>query len=383
MGSPDVPRLLPGATIGIVGAGQLGRMLAQVARQHGYRVVVLTGGTKNTPAGVLADEEIVGDFSDEHAIAQFVAAADVITWEFENVDLGVGEAASAMGVPVRPSAAIVAIAQDRELEKRALADAGLAVAPWRPATSEAELAHALTDLRTPVIAKAARFGYDGKGQVRIDHPDSVGDAWAALGGQRLVVESVVPFERELSVVVARSFDGDVVDHGVMENHHVNHILDTTVVPASTSQRTSSEARAMAHCIANALQLVGVMCVELFDTGAGLIVNEIAPRPHNSGHCTIEAAPASQFEQQLRAVCGLALGDGRCRPAAMVQLLGDLWSDGQPDWAAALTDPDVHLHLYGKAEPRSGRKMGHLTSVGDDPTLALQRAVDARVALIGR
>ncbi len=383
MGTPDSPQLLPGATIGIVGAGQLGRMLAQVARQHGYRVLVLTGGAKNTPAGALADEEIVGDFSDEQAIAQFVAAADVITWEFENVDLGVAEAAAAMGVPVRPSAAIVATAQDRRLEKEALIDAGLPVAPWRPATSEAQLAQALADLGAPVIAKAARFGYDGKGQVRIDHRGAVAHAWAALGGRRLVVESVVPFERELSVVVARSLDGDVVDHGVMENHHVDHILDTTVVPARISHRTSVEATAMAHSIADALQLVGVMCVELFDTSEGLIVNEIAPRPHNSGHCTIEAAPASQFEQQLRAVCGLPLGDGRCRPAAMVQLLGELWHDGPLDWAAALADPDIHLHLYGKTEPRSGRKMGHLTSVGDDPTLALQRVVDARVALIGR
>jgi len=170
---------------------------------------------------------------------------------------------------------------------------------------------------------------------------------------------------------------------VMENQHVHHILDTTVVPASTAPATTRAAVAIARTLAIALDLVGVMCVELFDTDTGLVVNEIAPRPHNSGHCTIEAASASQFEQQLRAICGLPLGDGACTSAAMAQLLGDLWSDGDPDWAVLLAQPDIRLHLYGKAEPRPGRKMGHLTCVASDPTIALQRVADARVALIGR
>jgi 5-(carboxyamino)imidazole ribonucleotide synthase len=383
-----VPPLLPGATIGVVGGGQLGRMLAQAAQRHGYRVAVLTGGAEDTPAGRIAEVEIAAAFDDETAVQRFLAESDVVTWEFENVEPGLAEAATAAGVPVRPSGRIIADAQDRAREKTALEAAGVTVAPWRPATTLDELRDAVEALGAPVIAKAARFGYDGKGQRRItgttgDLPTEIARAWESLDGGRLVVESVVPFVRELSVVVARAVDGTVTDHGVMENHHVDHILDTTIVPAAIDHVRADEARAIAHRIAEAWDLVGVLCVELFDTGDALVVNEVAPRPHNSGHCTIEAAPASQFEQQLRAVSGLPLGDGACRPAAMVQLLGDLWTDGEPDWVAALARPGVHLHLYGKAAPRPGRKMGHLTCVGDHAADTLQRAIDARVALSGR
>lgn len=375
--------LLPGSTIGVVGGGQLGRMLARVAHQHGYRVAVLTGGAKDTPAGRVAEIEISTAFDDETGIERFLAESDVITWEFENVDPSLADAAGTAGVPVRPSGAIIADAQDREREKRALAVAGVEVAPWRPATSLDELRDAVETLGVPVIAKAARFGYDGKGQVRIDDATGIEGAWEHLGGERLVVESVIAFERELSVVVARGVGGEIVDHGVMENHHVHHILDTTRVPADIAGARRAEASALARRVADAWDLVGVLCVEIFDTGTDLLVNEVAPRPHNSGHCTIEAAAASQFEQQLRAVCGLPLGDGECRPAAMAQLLGDLWNDGEPDWAAALRDPSIHLHLYGKAEARPGRKMGHLTCVGDNAADTLQRVLDARVALSGR
>jgi 5-(carboxyamino)imidazole ribonucleotide synthase len=375
--------LPPGTTIGIVGGGQLGRMLAQSARQHGYGVVVLTGGAKDTPAGLLADEEITGDFTDPVTLARFVDRVDVITWEFENVDLQVAAVAAEAGVPVRPSAAIVAVAQDRKLEKLALSAAGIAVAPWRPAATLQEVADAVAELGVPVIAKVARFGYDGKGQVRIDDGAQVEAAWETLDHQRLVVESVIAFERELSVVVARGIDGTIVDHGVMENEHVNHILDLTIVPAEVSDLTAAAARQVAHDTAIALDLVGVLCVELFDTAEGILVNEIAPRPHNSGHCTIEAALASQFEQQLRAATGMPLGDGACRPAAMAQLLGDLWADGAPDFSRVLAEPDVHLHLYGKGDARPGRKMGHLTCVGDDATSVRQRVGDVRAALTGR
>ena len=375
--------LPPGTTIGIVGGGQLGRMLAQTARQHGYGVVVLTGGAKDSPAGLLADEEITGDFTDPATLQRFVDRVDVITWEFENVDLQVADVAAAAGVLVRPSAAIIAAAQDRKLEKEALAAAGATVAAWRPAETLAELRLAVAELGTPVIAKAARFGYDGKGQVRIDSIDEVDAAWETLEQQRLVVETVIEFRRELSVVVARGVDGTIVDHGVMENEHVNHILDVTVVPADVSDETAQDARSVAHATAAALDLVGVLCVELFDTPEGIVVNEVAPRPHNSGHCTIEAAAASQFEQQLRAVTGMPLGDGSCRPAAMAQLLGDLWRDGDPDFGRVFAEPDVHLHLYGKAEARPGRKMGHLTCVGDDRTKVRQRVGDVRAALTGR
>ncbi|MFT7607423.1 MAG: 5-(carboxyamino)imidazole ribonucleotide synthase [Candidatus Aldehydirespiratoraceae bacterium] len=375
--------LLPGATIGVVGGGQLGRMLAQVAHQHGYRVAVLTGGAKDTPAGGVSEIEITTAFDDETGIQRLIAEADVITWEFENVDPQLAERAREAGVPVRPSGDIIAIAQDRQREKVALEQAGVRVAPWRPADTLESLHAAVTTLGLPVIAKAARFGYDGKGQMRIDEVGEIDAAWAALEGQRLVVESVVPFDRELSVIVVRGADGSISDHGVMENDHVHHILDTTVVPASIPDDRAAAARDMAHRIAVGWDLVGVLCVEIFDSADGLLVNEVAPRPHNSGHCTIEAAPASQFEQQLRAVAGLPLGDGTCRPAAMVQLLGDLWADGEPNWPAVLDNDSIHLHLYGKADARPGRKMGHLTCVGDSPSQALQHAVDARVALSGR
>ena len=375
--------LPPGSTIGIVGGGQLGRMLAQSARQHGYGVVVLTGGAENTPAGVLADRELTGSFDDLATVSEFVTSIDAMTWEFENVDVALADAAEAAGVPVRPSGAIIAAAQDRKLEKEALTAAGVSVAPWRSAGTEAELVAAVAALGAPVIAKTARFGYDGKGQVRINAEADVTSAWETLGGARLVVESVIGFERELSVVVARGADGSIVDHGVMENTHANHILDTTVVPAAVPAATSEAARETAHRVARGLDLVGVLCVELFDTADGILVNEIAPRPHNSGHCTIEAAASSQFEQQLRALTGQPLGDGSCAPAAMAQLLGDLWDAGEPDWTAVLGRPGVHLHLYGKGDARPGRKMGHLTCVGDDAGDALQRVLDARVALNGR
>ena len=355
-------------------------MLAQSARQHGYGVVVLTGGAEKTPAGVLADREITGAFDDPATVAAFLQLIDAMTWEFENVDPAIADAAEAAGVPARPAGSIIAAAQDRKLEKEALTAAGVAVAPWRSAETEAELASAVAELGVPVIAKTARFGYDGKGQVRITDPADVAAVWDSLGGERLVVESVIAFERELSVVVARGVDGDIVDHGVMENTHANHILDTTTVPARVPDATAEAARATAHLVAMGLGLVGVLCVELFDTAEGILVNEIAPRPHNSGHCTIEAAAASQFEQQLRAVTGQPLGDGSCAPAAMAQLLGDLWDDGEPDWTAALAQPGVHLHLYGKREARTGRKMGHLTVISDDATDALQRVLDARAAL---
>ena len=375
--------LPPGSTIGVVGGGQLGRMLAYAAHQQGYRVAVLTGGDKDTPAGAVAETEIAAAFDDEVAIARLLAESDVITWEFENVEAGIADAAADSGIEVRPSGQIIATAQDRRAEKQALEAAGVAVANWRSAESESELASAVRELGLPAIAKAARFGYDGKGQARIERIEEVGEAWRQLGGQRLVVESVVAFERELSVIVARSATGEVADHGVMENHHVNHILDSTITPAQLSEQRINEATAIAARIAHQWNLVGVLCVEMFDAAEGLIVNEVAPRPHNSGHCTIEAAPSSQFEQQLRAVVGMPLGDGRCRPAAMVQLLGDLFLDDPPDWSRVLAESSVHLHLYGKHEARQGRKMGHLTAVGDDPELLLATLVALRQALSGR
>jgi len=374
--------LAPGATIGIVGGGQLGRMLALCARRFGYKVAVLTGGAAHTPAGVPADLEIAAPFDDPEGVEQFVAAADVVTWEFESTDPLLASAAAAAGVPVRPAGSLIAIAQDRAAEKRALQQAGLTVAPWLEASTAQELQAAVARLGLPVIAKAACFGYDGKGQQRIEHPGEIDEAWRKLGRRRLVVESVVAFDCELSVVTARGLSGETADHGVMRNEHRNHILDVTTVPAEVDAARADAAVRIARSIAETLDLVGVLCVELFDTPDGLVVNEIAPRPHNSGHCTIEAAPASQFEQQLRAICGLPLGDGRCRPAAMAQLLGDLWADGAPRFAEIL-DSGVHLHLYGKQQARPGRKMGHLTAVDDNAAAARRRVLAARGKLSER
>ncbi len=376
--------LVPPAVIGIVGGGQLGRMLAQTAQRHGYRTAVLTGGGERTPAGSVADIEIAAPFDDAAAIQRLVACADVITWELEDVDLAVADAAADAGVPVRPRPQAMAAAADRAAEKRALTTAGVPVAPYREAADAAELAAAVAALAGPVIVKTARGGYDGKGQIRLPapgsepvRPEALAEVFRRLGSVRLIVEREVPFDRELSVVVARSAAGAIADHGVMENVHVDGILDTTTVPARLSNEVAAAALRIAGQVARHLGVVGVLCVEMFVVGSEIVVNEVAPRPHNSGHCTIEAAAASQFEQQLRAVCGLPLGDGSCRPAAMVQLLGQLWAGGEPAWSEVLADPGIHLHLYGKREPRPGRKMGHLTCVDATPELALKRVLAAR------
>ena len=392
--------LHPPSVVGIVGGGQLGRMLAHAAQRFGYRTAVLTGGEERTPAGSVADVEIAAAFDDADAVRRFVDCADVVTWEFENVDLGVADAAAAAGIPVRPGRRAIATAADRVAEKRALVGAGAPVAPYREAATPSELAAALDALDGPVICKTARSGYDGKGQTRIPSRDTAADGrgragragaahgasppvpepertFAEMGSGRLVVEQEVPFDREVSVVVARGSDGAVTDHGVMENVHVDGILDTTVTPARLPPAVAGEARRLAARLAEHLDVVGVICVEMFVVGTALVVNELAPRPHNSGHCTLEAASASQFEQQLRAVCGLPLGDGACRPAAMAQLLGRLWADGEPAWERALSDSGVRLHLYGKHDARPGRKMGHLTCVDSTPELALKRVLDAR------
>lgn len=379
--------IVPPAVIGIVGGGQLGRMLAQVAQCYGYRTAVLTGGGEGTPAGAVADIEIAARFDDTAAVQRLVACADVITWELEDVDLGVADAAAGAGVPVRPRRQVLEAAADRATEKRALMAAGVPVAPYREATGPSELAAALGSLHGPVIVKTARGGYDGKGQVRVpaaepgpERAASAAELFRRLGSVRLIAEREVPFDREVSVVVARSVSGEIADHGVMENVHVGGILDTTTVPASLPDEVAGAARGIAAHLAHHLDVVGVLCVEMFVAGSELVVNEIAPRPHNSGHCTIEAAATSQFTQQLRAVCGLPLGDGTCRPAAMAQLLGDLWAGGEPPWSEVLTDPGVHLHLYGKREARPGRKMGHLTCVDATPELALKRVLAARERL---
>lgn len=372
--------ILPGSTIGVLGSGQLGRMFAIAARRMGYRVHTFSPDS-DTPTGQVADLEITAPYEDLDAIRDFARQVEVITFEFENIPAASVDEASAHTL-VRPSGEVLHITQQRLREKLFLTRAGLPVTPFVAVRSLEDLQSALSRLGTPAIVKTAAFGYDGKGQMRIDQPDQTSAAWEHVGKQEAILESFVDFEREVSVIGARDCDGDFAHFGVIENRHRNHILDLSVAPAAVPERLASEAVELTRAVLEALEVVGVLCVELFVTrDQKLLINELAPRPHNSGHLTIDACVSSQFEQQLRAVCGLALGSTeQLRPAAMANLLGDLWAEGEPDWAAACAIPNVKLHLYGKLEPRPGRKMGHLTALASTPQAAEELVLRAREAL---
>jgi 5-(carboxyamino)imidazole ribonucleotide synthase len=358
----DAP-VLPGACIGIVGGGQLGRMAAQAARRLGYRVAVWSDAP-DAPGLAAADVAIVAPYADAGALARFVAAADVATVEFENLPIATLAAIEAQR-PLRPSARVVAATQHRRLEKEALAALGVPLAAWRPVETAAALDEALAAVGRPAVLKTAGFGYDGKGQVAIAADGAVPEAARALAAREpCVLEARVALACELSVVVARGSDGTMRAFPPFENVHVHHVLDVTVVPASVDGATAARAEALARAVVEGLGLVGLGCVECFvATDGTVLVNEVAPRPHNSGHVTIEACRVDQFEQQVRAVCGLPLGDpALLRPGAMANLLGDLWATGEPDWCGALAVAGVRLHLYGKRVPKPGRKMGHLSAV---------------------
>lgn len=372
--------VLPGATIGVLGSGQLGRMLALEARRMGYRVHTLSPGV-DTPTGQVADLEVSAEYDDLAAIRAFARGVDVMTFEFENVSTDAADAAAEL-VPVRPSSSALHITQQRAREKGFLADRGYPVTPFAKAQSLDELAIGLGLVGLPAIVKTAAFGYDGKGQHRIDRIEDGDRVWGVIGHQEAIIESVVAFTHEISVVAARGLDGEFAHYGAIENIHRHHILDLSVSPARVPQGIADEAVHLAHRVMDDLGYVGVLCVEFFVTrDSRLLINEIAPRPHNSGHLTIDACVTSQFEQQVRAVCGLSLGNTtQVKPAAMVNLLGDLWLNGEPDWAAALAMPDVKLHLYGKSDPRVGRKMGHLTALGESVDEAAATALAARDVL---
>ncbi|MEM7050792.1 MAG: 5-(carboxyamino)imidazole ribonucleotide synthase [Acidobacteriota bacterium] len=372
--------ILPGATVGVLGSGQLGRMLALSARAMGYRIHTLSPQS-DTPTGQVADREVVAAYDDLEAVREFARRVDVVTFEFENVAADATAVAAEEG-PVRPAGEILHITQNRRREKAFLARHGFPLPPYREVTSAAELDTALAEIGTPAVLKTAGFGYDGKGQVKLAAGDDPEAAWRGLATDEAVLEAFVDFVGELSVVVARAVDGSIVDYGPVANDHVRHILDLSLAPAPVPPPVASEARAIAHGVAEQLDLVGVLCVELFRTSDDrLLVNELAPRPHNSGHWTIEGCTTSQFEQQLRAACGLALGEVHIpRPVAMVNLLGDLWQHGEPNWDVLLAEPGVKLQLYGKAEARVGRKMGHLTVVDDEAARAKERAIAARELL---
>ncbi|MCE7986514.1 MAG: 5-(carboxyamino)imidazole ribonucleotide synthase [Caldilinea sp. CFX5] len=373
--------LLPGATIGVFGSGQLGRMLALVARRMGYRIHTFSPEA-NSPTGQVADREICAPYTDLAAVRRFVQGVDVVTFEFENVAAEVAQIAEEAGVPVRPGGWVLHTTQNRLREKRFLAAAGLPVTDFAEVHTLADLHAGLARLGCPAVLKTAAFGYDGKGQAKITHPDEAAAAWRAIGEQPAVLEAFVNFAREVSVVAARGVDGSFAHYGVIENLHRNHILDLSLAPARVSPPVVRDAVEIAQTILTQLDVIGVLCVELFLTHDDrLLVNELAPRPHNSGHLTIEAAVTSQFEQQLRAVCGLPLGATTLvRPAAMVNLLGELWAQGEPHWAAACALPDVKLHLYGKETARPGRKMGHLTALAGSVAEAQQLVLAAKEQL---
>jgi 5-(carboxyamino)imidazole ribonucleotide synthase len=370
--------LLPPAALGVIGGGQLGRMFAQAAQRLGYRAVVFALSA-DAPAAQIADETIEGRVDDVVALRRFAAAVDAVTVEFENVSAPALRWL-ARRVPTRPGWRTVRVSQNRLREKAFLSRHGFPLAPWRPVRSEIDLGAAARVLGLPFILKTAASGYDGKGQVRVERAEEVGPAWSTLARVPCVAEAVIDFAAEVSVIVARGDDGAARTYAPSWNRHRRHILDTAVAPAPLGPIVAHELRELALRAAAALRTVGLLTVEFFLTAEGrAMINELAPRPHNSGHLSLEAAVTSQFEQQVRTVAGLPLGDpSLLSAAAMVNLLGELWSGGEPDWPSALaSDPGIKLHLYGKRDAEPGRKMGHLTVLDADPGTALARALAAR------
>jgi 5-(carboxyamino)imidazole ribonucleotide synthase len=377
--------LFPPASLGVIGSGQLGRMFIQAAQRMGYRVGVLSA-TDETPGAQVANWTVIGPPDHLPALRKFAERTEAVTVEFENVSAPALRWL-ARRCRVCPGWRTLWICQNRLREKRFLTRYEIPHAPWRPVRSNEELDSAVGDLGLPLILKTAASGYDGKGQVLVEQASSALGAWVSLGGAPCVAEAWIDFAAELSVVVVRGADGRAACYPPALNRHERHILDSTLMPAPLGPVVAQESRGLALATAQALDTIGVLTVEFFLTADGrLLVNEIAPRPHNSGHLTIEAAVSSQFEQQARALCGLPLGSAQLlTPAAMVNLLGDLWiqADGEPCWDAALAlDSGVKLHLYGKRTPGTGRKMGHLTVLDPDPEVALLRALAARRALLG-
>jgi 5-(carboxyamino)imidazole ribonucleotide synthase len=377
----DAHVIAPGATLGVLGSGQLGRMFTIAARRMGYRVHTFSPD-QDTPTGQVADREVTAPYDDLEALRTFAKDVAVVTFEFENVP---SDAVHALGglVPVRPSGAALYTAQQRGREKAFLSERGFPTVPFARAATLEELTDGVATVGTPAVIKSAAFGYDGKGQHTITKAAEAERVWIALRGAEVLVEKFVALQAEISVIAARGLDGAVAEYVPFENRHTNHILDVTTAPAAIPAGVAGRAREISRAILQALDYVGVLCVEFFVTTDGeLLVNELAPRPHNSGHLTFDAAVTSQFEQQVRAICGLPLGSTELlKPAAMANLLGDLWAEGEPNWAAACRFQDVKLHLYGKTQPRPGRKMGHLTATARTVHEAQEVVIAARDALL--
>lgn len=374
--------ILPGATLGVLGGGQLGRMFTLAARRMGYRIDVFAP-EDDTPAGQIAYREVRAPYEDLDAVRRFASQVSVVTFEFENIPAETA-AAAAERAPVRPGGSLLHTTQNRLREKRALNAAGIPTVAFAAIESEADLARAAAEVGAPAILKTAAWGYDGKGQFRVASVEEIAGAWESMGRGPAVLERLAPFEHEISVVGARGLDGAMAVYDPVENVHRRQVLDVSACPADLPIAVVRRAGAITRALLEAWDVVGLICVEMFLLGNGeLLVNEIAPRPHNSGHLTIDAHVCSQFEQQVRAVCGLPLGSvERTAASAMANLMGDLWEGGEPFWPGALAVPGVALHLYGKGAPRPGRKMGHLTAVAPTAAEARARVLEAREALAG-
>jgi 5-(carboxyamino)imidazole ribonucleotide synthase len=366
------------STLGLFGGGQLGRMFAKAAARLGYHVH-LFAPEPESPAAEVCARHTRAPYEDLDAVRRFAQSVDAITYEFENVPDSTVKTAATYA-PVRPHPGVLSVARNRLTEKRFLEQHGIPATPYKVARSATDLANALRAFRCPAVVKTTAFGYDGKGQTRIDSPLDASTAWARIGSpDEAIVEKYISFEGECSMLVARGPSGRPVYLGPFHNEHKNHILDLTTWQHDDKTPAARQARSICEGAAEALNLDGLICIEFFITGNGLLVNEIAPRPHNSGHLTLEAVSISQFEQQVRLTAGYEPQEpaARAPAAAMVNLLGDLWRDGDPDWAAALADPRVCFHLYGKSVPRPGRKMGHLTVLAQTPAEAAAVALQTR------
>lgn len=365
--------ILPGATLGMLGGGQLGRMFTTAAQTMGYKVIVLDPD-KNSPAGIIADQHICSAYTDEAALTELAQHCAAITTEFENIPASTLAFLEKRTV-VHPSSSALASTQNRNTEKNFIRAQGIATVPFVRITHRNDFADISTQIKFPAILKVATFGYDGKGQIVCEDLQAAYEAFEALGQKECVLEQRIDLEREISVVLARGEDGQITAFPVAENVHINGILHSTTVPSAAAETQQHAAIEMASKIAEGLDYVGTMAVEFFVSKQGeIIANEIAPRPHNSGHYTLDACRTSQFEQQVRMLCGLPAGSSKLiSPVVMINLLGDVWGNSQPGWDKLLNKPDIKLHLYGKREARAGRKMGHFNVLADTPELAMQSA----------
>lgn len=381
--------IFPGSTLGVLGGGQLGRMFAQAAQTLGYRMHVYEP-TADCPAGSVANRTFTAAYQNIEELVAFASGCAVVTYEFENIPIEPLWKIENLTM-LRPSSSVLEICQNRMREKTWLKKCGFPHVPFAEVEAHGDMAAAARRVGLPAVVKTADFGYDGKGQKRLTDDASLVAAAEAFAGQRSVIERYIDFKCELSVIVARGVTGDTRVFPIAENIHTKHILDFTIAPARITAAVAREAEALAVAIAERLNLVGLLAVEMFLTDRGeLLVNELAPRPHNSGHWSIDGGRTSQFEQHVRAICGLPLGDPSVRePSVMVNILGDAWispdSDRvtSPDWAIILGHPRAKLHLYGKSEPRVGRKMGHFTVTAGTPDEALETARQLKAKLIGR